>query len=155
MNRIPLPTDNIYKFYALFGLLLIIFSIGSTVLLSKSTNEKVYKYVVELEQSYRGVESQDQETDRQKVLKKLIDIEAKDRKELTRWLDVLSVVGTAVMVLGFVAWQTKIQPIEDELRSLQRDKLKLEVEKMRAETTPPTPAKPAEQDQSAPAGSAP
>jgi hypothetical protein len=27
-NKIPIPTDNIFKFYALFGLLLCIFSIN-------------------------------------------------------------------------------------------------------------------------------
>lgn len=30
-NKIPLPTDNIYKFYALFGLLLLVFTIGAAL----------------------------------------------------------------------------------------------------------------------------
>lgn len=47
-SRIPLPTDNIYKFYALFGLLIIIFGFGSIVYINKTTNELVYKSMVDL-----------------------------------------------------------------------------------------------------------
>lgn len=48
-NKIPLPTDSIYKFYALFGLLLFIFSIGSTIYVSRSTNELVFTSAIEFE----------------------------------------------------------------------------------------------------------
>ncbi|CAC9587217.1 hypothetical protein [uncultured Gammaproteobacteria bacterium] len=46
-NRIPLPTDNIFKFYALFGLLLVIFGIGSTLYVGKTTNDLVFEIAVE------------------------------------------------------------------------------------------------------------
>jgi len=48
-NRVPLPTDNIYKFYALFGLLLTIFSIGAMVYVNQSTNDLVFDVAVEYE----------------------------------------------------------------------------------------------------------
>ena len=34
-SKIPLPTDNIYKFYALFGLLLFIFAFGGCYIKTK------------------------------------------------------------------------------------------------------------------------
>ena len=49
LNRVPLPTDNIFKFYALFGLLLVMFGIGSTLYVSKSTNDLVFGIAVEYE----------------------------------------------------------------------------------------------------------
>ncbi len=48
-NRIPLPTDNIFKFYAMFGLLLVIFGIGSILFVSRSTNDLVFEVAVEYE----------------------------------------------------------------------------------------------------------
>jgi len=41
-SKIPLPTDNIYKFYALFGLLLFITSGLTVVWNSNTTNETIH-----------------------------------------------------------------------------------------------------------------
>ena len=46
-NRIPLPTDNIYKFYALFGLLIVIFSLGSFLYVNSVSNNLIYEYAEE------------------------------------------------------------------------------------------------------------
>lgn len=48
-SRVPLPTDNIFKFYALFGLLLTIFSAGSVLYVNKSTNDLAFEIAVEYE----------------------------------------------------------------------------------------------------------
>jgi len=48
-SKIPLPTDNIYKFYALFSLLLLIFSLGAFLYVQQSANEQVIAILPELE----------------------------------------------------------------------------------------------------------
>ncbi len=48
-SRIPLPTDNIFKLYALFGLLLLIFSIASALYVNKSTNDLIFETAVNYE----------------------------------------------------------------------------------------------------------
>lgn len=48
-SNIPLPTDNIYKFYALFGLLLIISSILTIVYVSNQTFNSGFTLVKEYE----------------------------------------------------------------------------------------------------------
>lgn len=48
-SKIPLPTDNIYKFYALFSLLLLIFSLGAGLYVQQSANEQVIAILPELE----------------------------------------------------------------------------------------------------------
>jgi hypothetical protein len=47
-SRIPLPTDNIFKFYALFGLLLTIFGFASVLYLNKTTNELIYQSAIDV-----------------------------------------------------------------------------------------------------------
>jgi len=48
-NNIPVPTDNIFKFYALFGLLLFIFSLGASLYTTSTTNELILGSIPELE----------------------------------------------------------------------------------------------------------
>lgn len=48
-NRVPLPADNVYKFYVLCGLFLTIFSIGAIIYVSQSTNGLVFDVVIEYE----------------------------------------------------------------------------------------------------------
>lgn len=45
-NKIPLPTDNIYKFYALFGLLLLVFTIGAALYVNRTTNDLLFDKIV-------------------------------------------------------------------------------------------------------------
>lgn len=48
-SKIPLPTDSIYKFLAMFSLLLVIFSVGAVIYASNSTNAVGFEHWVELE----------------------------------------------------------------------------------------------------------
>lgn len=48
-SKIPLPTDNIFKFYALFGVLILIASIVSVVWINNSTNERIHSLIREYE----------------------------------------------------------------------------------------------------------
>lgn len=48
-SKIPLPTDNIYTFVALFSLVLLISSFGAIIFASNSSNAVVFEHWVELE----------------------------------------------------------------------------------------------------------
>ena len=47
-NKIPVPTDNIFKFYALFGLMLFVFSFGAIIYVNSHTNEVIFTTAPEL-----------------------------------------------------------------------------------------------------------
>ncbi len=46
-SKIPIPTDNIYKFYALFGLVILISCIAAFLYVYSSTNELIFKKAIE------------------------------------------------------------------------------------------------------------
>jgi hypothetical protein len=49
-SKVPLPTDNIFKFYALFSLLVFVFSVGAILYSNKTANELAISTLVEIEQ---------------------------------------------------------------------------------------------------------
>lgn len=132
MEKIPLPTDNIYKFYALFGLLLLVFSIGGTVALQRGTNETVYRLYVELESiriagaapAENATAREGSPSVREALLKRLIEVAQQDRKSLTIGLSVLAGISIVLIVAGFYMWQTQVQPLQDELLRLQLRRLR-------------------------------
>lgn len=152
MDKIPLPTDNIYKFYALFGLLLFIFSIGASIALTKNTNDTVYKLYVELE-SLRipTIEEMAAYKDgvhptfvRKALLEKLIEVAKKDRTTIEILLTAVTVIGGLGVLYGFRKWHKEIQPIQDEMLQLQVEKLRREVAALAPVPKPPVPDAPAE-----------
>ena len=126
-SKVPLPTDNIYKFYALFGLLLFIFGIGAGIAQTKLTNDFMVRSYIDLE-SLKSIEKPSSvETLRAAVLERMIDIEKSD-KETFKWaLAIISAAGISLMLYGFHRWHTRIQPAQDELLHLQLEKLRHEV----------------------------
>ncbi len=126
-NRIPLPTDNIFKFYALFGLLLVIFGIGSTLYVSKTTNDLAFEVAVEYETlKANPVRSVSEET-RFLVLQKKLEIAKTNKNVLLSGLGIVIGVGIFMVGYGFKKWHTEIQPLQDEMARLSLKKLKREV----------------------------
>ncbi len=128
-SKIPLPTDNIYKFYALFGLLLLITSIFGTVIVSTSTNEKLYELVKEYESIPKAEEGK-KESALGKVIEKRIEVQIGNKNFYNRGLGALLGVSIFLMFYGFRQWHTKIQPKQDEYFNLQIQKLRAELEKL-------------------------
>lgn len=134
MDKLPLPTDNIYKFYALFGLLLFIFGAGAAVALQRGTNDSVYKLYVELE-SVRApsaaptaaLDLKGEKSIREALLERLIEVAKEDKKTLSTYLSVLIAFSILLTAAGFYKWHTQIQPIQDEMMRLQLQKLRQEV----------------------------
>ena len=126
-SRIPLPTDNIFKFYALFGLLLVIFGIGATLFVNKSTNDLVFEIAVEYETlKVNPVRSVSEET-RFNILHRKLEVARKDKKLFLSSLGVVIGIGILMVWYGFKQWHTEVQPIQDEMARLNLKKLRREV----------------------------
>ncbi|MBX3659825.1 MAG: hypothetical protein KF740_15440 [Ramlibacter sp.] len=136
-SKIPLPTDNIYKFYALFGLLVFIFSIGAMLYSTRSSNELLTNLMVERETLKEVVVPAAGQIARIEVIDRLLEV-GKSDKTFLRWaLATLFVLGLWSAFYGFKTWHQKIQPIQDELISLQLRKLKVEVANLEREAAAP------------------
>ncbi|WKE65511.1 hypothetical protein PVT67_17870 [Gallaecimonas kandeliae] len=127
-NRIPLPTDNIYKFYALFGLVIFIFSLSSVLYLNRSTNDFFYNTALSIEalESIK-IRTPVQETDL-KLLKKKMDVSLDDKNFLLRCSGGVGGLGLLLILFGFYRWHTKVQPLQDELTELTVQKLRKDLE---------------------------
>ena len=126
-SRIPLPTDNIFKFYALFGLLLLIFSIASVLYVSKSTNDLVFETAVEYETLKADPKRSASQEVHFQVLQKKLEIADSNKSFFIFCLAIIAVVGSFMMWYGFKKWHTKVQPIQDEIARLNLKRLRREV----------------------------
>ena len=132
-SKIPLPTDNIYKFYALFSLLLFVFSAGGVIYLTKSTNELVFKSWEEIEPLKAEKELSSEQKARKESLERQVEIAVSDRESGVKALGVIAAFAILGMVFGFSVWQKKIQPLSDETARTQLDIAKLQRLKLEAE----------------------
>ncbi len=126
LNRVPLPTDNIFKFYALFGLLLVLFGVGATLYVSKSTNNFIFEVAVEYETLKANPVRSISEEARFQILQKKFEVSRKDKNFFNTSLAIIICIGICMMLYGFKKWHTEIQPIQDEIARLNLKKLKKE-----------------------------
>ncbi|WP_287879398.1 hypothetical protein [Aquitalea sp.] len=123
----PFPTDNIYKFYALFGLALFITSILSILYITNVTNEIVFQNAVEYEKIKNDPHPNAVDLIKKKVIERKVEIAKSDKDFESRAVGVLAGVAVLLMLYGFHRWHTVIQPKQDELLELQIKKAKLEL----------------------------
>lgn len=126
-NRVPLPTDNIYKFYALFGLLLTVFSIGAMLYVNNSTNELAFEVAVEYETLKADPVRSVPEEARLLVLDRKLEIATINKRIFMVCLAIILAAGLGMMWYGFKKWHTEVQPVQDEIARLTLEKLKREV----------------------------
>ena len=124
--NIPAPTDNIFKFYAIFGLTLIIATIVGALQLSEKTNRLIYEYAVELYSTEQKTPT-DSEERYKNLLNKLIVIAIKDRTTISVTLGLTGAIGIFFAFYGFRKWHIEIQPKHDELLTLQIKTLRKEI----------------------------
>lgn len=137
LDRVPVPTDNIYKFIGLFSLVTLIFSLWALFTLQTSTNEQVFKYLPEIE-ALNVLETRTTEQEAHlAVMQRRLEIAKSDKSTLTYVLLGLFAFSLWFAIYGFHAWHQDIQPLADaqnkaqlELLQLQIDKLKLENQKL-------------------------
>lgn len=139
-SRIPLPTDNIYKFYALFGLTLFIFSFGGALYVGRSTNEVVFQTIPEIESIKQIANPTVADLAKKQVLEKRLEVAVADRTLNVRLLGGLGGIAILLMAFGFWKWHTKVQRVETEMAELQLRKLRHEVSLLTARCPPASEA---------------
>lgn len=130
-NKIPIPTDNIFKFYALFGLALFMFSAGSIIFVNHSTNELIFQSSIELGGLRQMQNPSPTDAAKKQVLEKRLEVAGADRMFYIRCLGWLAGGAISLMVCGFIRWHTKVQPVQDEMARLQLEKLRHEVRQLK------------------------
>ncbi len=118
-SRLSIPTDNIYKFYAIFGLA---FCIGALTLFVFTYNTHL-ESSVSLTLELTKLESNNSEDNliqaKKEMLQNLLKI-GNSNKDL--YMSIISLsfsLGLFVMAIGFYRWHYKIQPQLDRLVVLQ------------------------------------
>ena len=127
-SNIPLPTDNIYKFYALFGLLLFVFCASAIIYTEHSTNDFLFQTDVELESVKQITNPSPLDVTRKAFLEKRIEVAISDRRTNVGAIGVFLAISIGSMVFGFWKWQMKVQPDQDKMMRLQLEKLQYEVD---------------------------
>lgn len=126
-NKIPLPTDSIYKFYALFGLLVFIFCSGAVIYVTRSTNDLIFTSSIEFE-TLKAIEKPTPiEIAKREGIEKRIQIALADKAFFLQALGVITAFAMFTMGYGFLKWHRDLQPIQDETARLQLEKLRHEV----------------------------
>jgi hypothetical protein len=130
-SRIPIPTDNIFKFYALFGLLLVIFSLGSVLYISNSSNAVVYAAWPELE-GLKQLETPSR-TDQVRIslLERRLEVNKADKDFYINALGISATLGLFLMIYGFSQWHRKVQPLQDRRAKVELEIAELQLAKLR------------------------
>ena len=132
-SKIPLPTDNIYKFVALFSLVLLIFSVATVVFATNTSNSVVFEHWVEVETLKAEKSLTVAQSSRLKALERKIDVAVADKNTFIRWSGFLSALAIFGIIIGFGYWYKRIQPLADQIAATHLELNKLQIAKLRAE----------------------
>lgn len=130
---LQIATDNVYKFLCLFGLASIVMSIVafvSTYTASLDTKIKYKEVIISLEANAQPSKADE---DRLELNKKLLEIAKSNESFANGMVFVAMLGGTVLSWFGFQLWYERIQKRDDEVAQLQREKLELEIAKLRAD----------------------
>ena len=130
-NKIPIPTDNIFKFYALFGLLLFIFSASSIIYVVHSTNELLFQATIEIDNIKQIPNPSLVDTAKMQIFQKRLAITTADKNFYLHAIGVIFAGGVMLMIYGFTKWHKDVQPVQDEMIQLQLEKLRHEVKQLK------------------------
>jgi len=134
-SKVPLPTDNIYKFYSLFGLFLFLSCIYVFVNLHNDYNQKAFKAYLELE-TLKSLKSSDAtQIATKNILETQIKIDASDKKFFLHSIGGVLAISLLLMSYGFYQWHTKIQPQQDKAIEKNLEKLDLEIRSLKTQIT--------------------
>lgn len=128
-GKIPLPTDNIYKFYALFGFVLLIASMAAFLYLHKTTNELIFEAAIAVEEVATKDKPTSVDTKRKEMMEKRVAVAVEDRNLFNKILSAAISVAICLMGYGFWHWQMEVQPKQDRLLDLQIEKAEQDLKK--------------------------
>lgn len=133
LDRVPVPTDNIYKFIALFSLVVLVFSFWQVISVTTASNAiviKNYPEIVELQSLEVRTLAQEAKL---AVLEREKEVVVNDRKlfvNILSWVIAFAFYG---IIYGFWVWRREIQPMVDAQNKAQLELLQLQVEQLRLE----------------------
>jgi hypothetical protein len=137
-SKVPLPTDNIYKFYSLFGLFLFLSCVYVFVNLHQDYNQKAFKRYLESE-TLRSLKSLDAtQIATKNILEMQNKIDASDKKFFLQIIGGVLGISLLLMGYGFHQWHTKIQPQQDKAIEKNLEKLDLEIRSLKMQITKTT-----------------
>lgn len=126
--KIPLPTDNIYKFYALFGLVILLTAAIMFFIRHEHYNSMAYEIYVPLEILKTKKDLTEEEQKKLFLLKRKSEIDMSDKNfELGIYFFCFFIFGCGLTIYGFHHWHTQIQPLQDKLLRLQIKKYESEL----------------------------
>ncbi|MBB6558870.1 NAD(P)H-dependent flavin oxidoreductase YrpB (nitropropane dioxygenase family) [Acidovorax soli] len=130
---LPVPTDNIYKFSALFGLALVVSGIFAFTTVYTSSLEKKIKYT----EAMIGLEARTTRTkledDTLAFNRRLVEVTQSNEMAANYALGGLIALGLVLSFYGALRWHQVIQPRDDEIARLQKEKLEAEIAKLQTE----------------------
>lgn len=118
-NRVPIPTDNIFKFYALFGFVLFVSCIAAFLYLHKTTNDLLAHATVAVAEIEAKASATPADVKRREVLEKQVEVTLADKDVFVKALGVFMGIALILMVCGFYQWHYVVQPKQDKLLDLQ------------------------------------
>ena len=118
-GKIPLPTDNIYKFYALFGLLLLVTVIASYTYAYQATTALLFEDIGTLASLDSKEKLSVEEANRKQLVQKRIDITVKNRDTFNAAIGIIGGLALSLLWFGFRKWHFELQPKLDRLLDLQ------------------------------------
>lgn len=136
-SRIPLPTDNIFKFYALFSMFVFVSVFCGMVYNTSRTNELIYSTYID--QAALGEKELPSASDGAKevMLQKRLDVALSDHKFFRNSLAAVAAFAFWLSIYGFYRWHWHVQPMLDEAQKVHIEisklnliKLQLEVERL-------------------------
>lgn len=134
-SKLPVPTDNIFKFYALFSLLLFVFSIGAVLYIQQSTNQLAFENLEEVE-ALKQLETRTPQQDlRKALLERMLEVANENKGYFNKALGALIGLSICGMFYGFRKWHLDVQPVVDEAARVQLEISKLQLAKLRAEVS--------------------
>lgn len=128
-SKIPLPTDNIYKFYALFGLLIFISALASLIYLHKTTNDLIFEATIAVEEIETKENPTRVDIKKREMFEKRVEIAIKDREGFNIAINALFALSGLLVTIGFWKWQYVVQPKQDQLLDLQIQRAEQDLKK--------------------------
>lgn len=132
-SKIPLPTDNLYKFFALFALVVFLSGFGTIIYATSATNTIAFEHWVELESLQALKEPTLEQAARLRSLERRIEVAVADKETYTLLGQFLIVAGVVGMYLGFSHWYMRIQPLADQMADTQLEIAKLQLLSLKAD----------------------
>ena len=136
-SSVPVPTDNIYKFYSLFGLLIMLSSIFAFVSVYNKYTDRAFDRYVELEVLNSLKQLDPKQIATKAALEKQREIDKDNKKFFQIILGYFMGISIVLMSIGFYRWHSKIQPRQDQLLDRQISKLDLEIKLLQKQIREP------------------